>query len=105
MVTLCLAGPEAERKFCCSINDGSDRTDYEMAREGLARLIANPLHAAAELARYCDAAQLVRSAWAQQRIRPPTLTNPTCACPSQLELKRFRQTLEYVIAAFELVNP
>jgi hypothetical protein len=33
MVTLCLAGPEAERKFRCSINDGSDRVDYEMARE------------------------------------------------------------------------
>ena len=56
-------------------------------------------------ARYRDAAQrLIRSRGAQQRIRPPTLTNPTCACPSQLELKRFRQTLEYVIVAFELVN-
>ena len=34
------------------------------------RRIANPLQAAAELARYRDAAQrLVRTAWAQQRIR------------------------------------
>ena len=70
MVTLCLAGPEAERKFCCSINDGSDRVDYEMARQYLARCVANPLRVAAELARYRDAAQrLVRSAWAQHRIR------------------------------------
>jgi hypothetical protein len=42
MVTLCLAGPEAERKFRCSINDGSDRVDYEMAREYLARRVATP---------------------------------------------------------------
>jgi hypothetical protein len=40
-----------------------------MARQYLARRIANPLQAAAELARYGDAAQrLVRSAWARQRI-------------------------------------
>ena len=40
-----------------------------MAREYLARCIANPLHAAAELTRYRDAAQrLVRSAWARHRI-------------------------------------
>jgi hypothetical protein len=69
MVTLCLAGPEAERKFCCSINDGSDRVAYEMAREYLARRVATPLQAASELARYRDAAQwLVRSTWAQHRI-------------------------------------
>jgi hypothetical protein len=39
------------------------------------RRIANPLHAAAELGRYCDAAQrLVRSAWAQQVLGcSPTL--------------------------------
>jgi hypothetical protein len=70
MVTLCLAGPEAEREFCGSISDDSDRADYDMAREYLARSIANPLQAAAELMRYRDAAQrLVRSPWAQQRIR------------------------------------
>jgi hypothetical protein len=34
--------------------DGSDRVDYEMAREYLARRIANPLQVAAELARYRD---------------------------------------------------
>jgi hypothetical protein len=48
MLTLCLAGPEAEGKFCCSINDGSDRVDYEMAREYLARRVANPLQAVAK---------------------------------------------------------
>jgi hypothetical protein len=44
MVTLCLAGPEAERKFRCSINDGSDRVDYEMAREYLATVCAEVTH-------------------------------------------------------------
>ena len=43
-----LAGPEAERKFCCSINDGSDGVAYEMAREYLARRVANPLQAVAK---------------------------------------------------------
>jgi hypothetical protein len=63
MVTLCLAGPEAERKFCCSINEGSDRIDYRMAYEYLARQL-NPVQIGAELTRYRDAAQrLVRSPW------------------------------------------
>jgi hypothetical protein len=48
MVTLCLAGPEAERKFCCSIDDGSHRVAYEMAREYLARRVSNPLQAVAK---------------------------------------------------------
>ena len=69
MVTLCLAGPEAEREFCGPITDNSDRVDYQMARDYLARHIANPLQAAAELVRFRDAAQrLVRSPWAQHRI-------------------------------------
>jgi hypothetical protein len=55
---LCLAGPEAEKEFCGPINDDSDRADYQMAREYLARSVANPLQAAAELARYRDAATL-----------------------------------------------
>jgi hypothetical protein len=58
MVRLCLAGPEAEKEFCGPINDDSDRADYQMAREYLARSVANPLQAAAELARYRDAATL-----------------------------------------------
>ena len=70
MVTLCLAGPEAEREFCGPISDDSDRIDYQMARDYLSRDIANPLQVGAELVRYRDAAQrLVRSPWAQQRIR------------------------------------
>jgi hypothetical protein len=70
IVTLCLAGPEAETLFCGQITDGSDQPDLRMAREYLARSISNPLRAAAELSRLRDAAQrLVRSAWAQQRIR------------------------------------
>jgi hypothetical protein len=32
IVTLCLAGPEAEKEFCGPITDGGDRIDYEMAR-------------------------------------------------------------------------
>jgi hypothetical protein len=69
MVTLCLAGREAEREFYGHISDGSDRVDYAMARDYLAHHVSNPLHAAAELARFRAAAQrLVRSAWAQHRI-------------------------------------
>jgi hypothetical protein len=70
MVTLCLAGPEAEKQFCGPITDNGDRIDYEMARDYLARHVPNPLQAAAELVRFRDAAQrLVRSPWAQARIR------------------------------------
>jgi hypothetical protein len=69
MVTLCLAGPEAEREFCGPISDDSDRIDYQMARDYLSRDIANPLQVGAELVRYRDAAQrLVRSPWARRRI-------------------------------------
>jgi hypothetical protein len=50
------------------ISDDSDRVDYQMAREYLARQF-NPLQVGAELVRYRDAAQrLVRSPWAQHRI-------------------------------------
>jgi hypothetical protein len=56
--------------FCGPITDGSDQPDLKMAREFIARSIPNPLHAAAELARCRAAAErLVRTAWAQQRIR------------------------------------
>jgi hypothetical protein len=48
MVTLCLAGPKAEREFCGPLNDGSDRVDHAMAREYLARRIANPLQPVAK---------------------------------------------------------
>jgi hypothetical protein len=69
MVTLCLSGPEAEKEFCGSISDDSDRADYEMARDYLARQFS-PLQIGAELTRYRDAAQrLVRSPWARHRIR------------------------------------
>ena len=61
--------------FCGPITDNSDRVDYQMARDYLARHIANPLQAAAELVRFRDAAQrLVRSPWAQHALsRLPTL--------------------------------
>ena len=53
MVTLCLAGSEAELEFCGSITDDSDRRDYQIARDYLARPSpANPLQAAGALARY-----------------------------------------------------
>jgi len=69
MATLCLAGPVAEAYFCGSIEDGTDRIDYEMARRHLARRF-EPLQIGAEIARLRDAAQrLVRTAWAEQRIR------------------------------------
>jgi hypothetical protein len=69
IVQICLAGPEAEILFCGAIIDGGDYGDYAMARETLARRF-DPLRAAIELARCRVAAErLVRSAWAQQRIR------------------------------------
>jgi hypothetical protein len=69
MVTLCLSGPKAEKEFCGPISDNSDRVDYQMAYEYLARQL-NPLQVGGELVRYRDAAQrLVRSAWARHRIR------------------------------------
>jgi hypothetical protein len=69
MVMLWLSGPAAEELFFGSITDDGDLADYEMAREYLSRGL-DPLHAAAELSRCRAAAErLVRSAWAQQRIR------------------------------------
>jgi hypothetical protein len=69
LVTLCLAGPEAEKQFCGPITDNSDRVDYEMAYAYLARQL-NPLQVGAEFVRYRDAAQrLIRSPWAQHRVR------------------------------------
>jgi hypothetical protein len=90
MVTLCLAGPEAQREFCGHISDGSDRVDYQMARQYLARHVPNPVQAAAELARYRDAAQrLVRSTWARRRIAVLTdalLRNDTLSSDQIFEL-------------------
>jgi hypothetical protein len=69
MATLCLAGPAAEDYFCGSIEDGADRLDIEMVRQHLARRF-QPLRIAAEIARLRDAAErLVRTPWAEQRIR------------------------------------
>jgi hypothetical protein len=69
LVTFFLAGPEAEREFCGVSDDGGDRIDLQNARDYLARH-CSPLHIGFELAGYRDAAQrLVRSPWAQRRIR------------------------------------
>jgi hypothetical protein len=69
MVTLCLVGPAAEAYFCGSIEDGADRFDIEMARQHLVRRF-EPLLIAAEIARLRDAAErLVRTPWAERRIR------------------------------------
>jgi hypothetical protein len=68
-VTLCLSGPAAEQLFCGPIEDGSDQANYEMARRHLSQQF-NPLHVGAEFARLKDAARrLVRTPWAEQRIR------------------------------------
>jgi hypothetical protein len=69
LVTMCMAGPAAEEIFCGPIEDGTDRADYEMARHYLARQF-DPLKVGVEIARLRDAAhRLVRTPWAQQRIR------------------------------------
>jgi hypothetical protein len=63
-----LAGPEAEREYCGPITDNSDRVDYQMAYEYLARQLI-PLQVGTEFTRCRDAAQrLVCSPWAQRRI-------------------------------------
>jgi hypothetical protein len=69
IVTLCLAGPASEELFCGRIEDGSDQADIGMARGHLARKF-NALQIGAEMARLHDSAQrLVRSTWAQERVR------------------------------------
>ena len=70
IVTMCLCGPAAETLFRGPIEDGSDSGDLQMAREYLARAIANPLQAAIEFARCRAAAERTFGATqAQQRIR------------------------------------
>jgi hypothetical protein len=67
--TMCLSGPEAETLFCGAINDGSDQIDHDMARRYLSQQF-NALQIGAEFTRLRDAAQrLVRTPWAEQRIR------------------------------------
>jgi hypothetical protein len=64
-----LLKPASEERFCGSIDDGSDQVEYTIARRYLARQFG-PLQVAAEIARLRDAAQrLVRTAWAEERIR------------------------------------
>ena len=67
MVTLCLAGPEAEREFCGHISDASIVKWPASISRAVSRTRCNPWP---KLAGYSDAAQrLVRSAWARHRIR------------------------------------
>jgi hypothetical protein len=66
----CLAGRAAEEFFCGKIDDASDRTDIAMAKDYLARAGYDLLEIGFQLNRFRDAAErLVRSEWAQQRIR------------------------------------
>ena len=90
IVTMCLCGPAAETLFRGPIEDGSDSGDLQMAREYLARAIANPLQAAIEFARCRAAAErnFVRSAWAQQRIRLLADALLRCGTPSGEEIHR-----------------
>jgi hypothetical protein len=61
LCVLYLSGPEAEKEFCGTITDDSDRVNYQMAYEFLARQL-NPLQIGGALVRFRDAAQrLVRS--------------------------------------------
>ena len=63
MCVLCMAGPAAEEFFCGKIDDGSDETDYKMARD-------DALQIGFQLNRLRNAAdRLVRTEWAQHRIR------------------------------------
>jgi hypothetical protein len=87
--------------FCGPITDGGDVPDLRMAREYLARSIPNPLRAAAELARCRDAAQrLVRSQWAQRRIR--VLADALLRCGT---LERRRDLFVYLSVYIWLIRP
>ena len=69
MVTLCLSGPSAEELFFGSIEMAVIKATMRW-RASTCRVILIRSHAAAELARYRDAAQrLVCSAWAMRHIR------------------------------------
>jgi hypothetical protein len=68
LVTMCLAGPAAERYFVGPITDGSDATDYRMAREYLSRKY-DALEIGFQMNRLRDAAdKLVSTEWARDRI-------------------------------------
>ena len=69
LVTMCLAGPAAERYFVGPITDGGDQPDIQMARGYLSQRF-DPLTVGAEIVRLRDAAdRLVRTLWVQDRIR------------------------------------
>jgi hypothetical protein len=68
------------KKNCGPITDASDRTDYDMAREYLARSVANPLQAAAELVRCRDAAGAAKNARACQPIANSALASSVGGC-------------------------
>ena len=89
LTTMCLAGIAAEEMFCGPITDGGDEPDLRMAREHLSRSIADPLRAAAELARCRAAAErLVSSEFAQRRIRSLADQLLRCGTLSDEEIHR-----------------
>ena len=51
IAVLCLSGIAAEEMLCGPITDGGDLPDLLMVREHIARSVANPLRAVAELLR------------------------------------------------------
>jgi hypothetical protein len=66
---LCLAGPASEEYFCGKIDDGSDQTDITTVRKYLSRQY-DALQIRFQFDRLRDAAdKLVRTEWAQQRIK------------------------------------
>jgi hypothetical protein len=68
IVTLCMAGSEAERAFFGSIPEGIDATDRRMAREYLSRRFTLS-EIEAPLSHCRDAAaRLVRSRWGQRHV-------------------------------------
>jgi hypothetical protein len=78
LVTLCLAGPEAERAFFGSAGYCGDGTDQRMACSFLARGFA-PAEIEAQLAHCRDmAARLVRSRWGCWHIK--RLASALLAC-------------------------
>jgi stage V sporulation protein SpoVS len=70
IAVVCLSGPASEITYVGPITDNSDDVDYAMARRYLAEDGVDPVMIGVEFERLRDAAhRLVRTDWAQQRIR------------------------------------
>jgi hypothetical protein len=89
IAVVCLSGPASEIAYVGPITDNSDDVDYAMARRYLAEDGADPVLIGIEIGRLRDAAdRLVRTPWAQARIRLISNALLTCGSLSGEEIAR-----------------